>query len=172
MSPEQARGQTDLTPQSDQFSLGLVLYELTSGKKAFQRGSAAEIMTAIIREDAEPLPAGVPAPFRWIVERLLHKEPAERYDSTRDLYRELRQVRDRLSESVSASMPASAIPVAPLAAPQRSRRNWIALVLTAAVISAVSVLGTLFFAPRQHRADSDRYTPIEISLESPGDVSP
>jgi serine/threonine protein kinase len=78
MSPEQARGQTNLTPQSDQFSLGLVLYELAAGKRAFQRGSAAEIMTAIIREDIEPLPGSVPAPFRWIVERLLAKEPAER----------------------------------------------------------------------------------------------
>lgn len=41
-------------------------------------------MTAIIREDAEPIPGTVPAPLRWIVERLLAKEPAERYDSTRD----------------------------------------------------------------------------------------
>ena len=42
MSPEQARGEVNLTAQSDQFSLGLVLYELAAGKKAFQRGSAAE----------------------------------------------------------------------------------------------------------------------------------
>ncbi len=109
MSPEQARGNPDLTPQSDQFSFGLILYELASGKRAFQRDSAAEIMTAIIREDAEPLPATVPAQFRWIVERLLAKEPADRYDSTRDLYRDLRQLRDRLSESTSVSgiQPAS-----------------------------------------------------------------
>jgi TolB-like protein/Flp pilus assembly protein TadD len=97
MSPEQARGQRNLTPQSDQFSLGLVLYELAAGKKAFQRSSPLEIMVAIIREDAEPLPASVPAPFRWIVERLLHKEPGERYVSTLDLYRELRQWRDGIA---------------------------------------------------------------------------
>jgi serine/threonine protein kinase len=164
MSPEQARGQSDLTAQSDQFSLGLVLYELAAAKRAFQRGSAAEIMTAIIREEPEPLPASVPAPFRWIVERLLHKEPSERYDSTRDLYRELRQVRDRFSESVSAS-------AVPLAVPQRSRRNWIAFALIAAVISTVSVAGTLFFTPKPHSVEHERYTPIEISLESPADAS-
>jgi eukaryotic-like serine/threonine-protein kinase len=141
MSPEQARGQTDLTPQSDQFSLGLVLYELAAGKRAFQRGSAAEIMTAIIREDAEPLPASVPAPFRWIVERLLHKEPTERYDSTRDLYRELRQVRDRLSESVSASM--SAVPAVQLAPSRKPKmRTLIGLavgLLLGAALAALSI---------------------------------
>jgi eukaryotic-like serine/threonine-protein kinase len=102
MSPEQARGETELTPQSDQFSFGLVLYELCTGKRPFRRGSAAETMAAIIREEAGPLPASLPAPLRWVIERLLAKEPSERYDSTRDLYRELKQVRDRLSESVSA----------------------------------------------------------------------
>ena len=102
MSPEQARGM-DLTPQSDQFSFGLVLYELASGKRPFRRDSVPETMTAIIREEADPLPAQVPTPLRWIIERLLAKEPSERYDSTRDLYRELKQVRDRLSESTGVA---------------------------------------------------------------------
>jgi eukaryotic-like serine/threonine-protein kinase len=120
MSPEQARGITDLTAQSDQFSFGLVLYELAAGKRAFVRGSAAETMTAIIREDAEPLPASVPAPLRWVIERLLAKEPADRYDSTRDLYRELKQIRERYSETTSAHQ----VPVAetaPAPAPLASR---------------------------------------------------
>jgi serine/threonine protein kinase len=102
MSPEQARGEKNLAVQSDQFSFGLVLYELATGKRAFQRGSAAETMTAIIREDAEPLPASVPAPLRWVIERLLAKQPSERYDSTRDFYRELKQIRDGLSQAASA----------------------------------------------------------------------
>jgi Tol biopolymer transport system component/tRNA A-37 threonylcarbamoyl transferase component Bud32 len=101
MSPEQARGEPNLTFQSDQFSFGLVLYQMASGKRAFERPSAAETMTAIIREEAEPLPAGVPLPLRWVIERLLAKDPAERYDSTRDLYRELKQIRERLSQSTS-----------------------------------------------------------------------
>src|SRR5215471_7771622 len=111
MSPEQARGSADLSAQSDQFSFGLVLYELAVGRRPFPRNSAPEIMTAIIREEADPLPPTVPAPLRWIVERLLAKDPADRYESTRDLYRELRQVRDRLSESVTATgvQPASAV---------------------------------------------------------------
>jgi len=100
MSPEQARGRAGLGPQSDQFSFGLILYELIAGRRAFQRESAAETMTAIIREEPDPLPVNTPAALRWIVERCLAKEPAERYDSTRDLYRELRQIRERLSEAL------------------------------------------------------------------------
>ena len=128
MSPEQARG-LDLAPQSDQFSFGLVLYELASGKRPFRRGSAPETMAAIIREEAEPLPAEAPAPLRWIIERLLAKEPSERYDSTRDLYRELKQIRDRLSESTSAAQLAP-----PASAAKRSR-------LVASFVLGIACLG-------------------------------
>jgi serine/threonine protein kinase len=47
-------GDAHLTIQSDQFSLGLILYELATGKRPFQRSNAAETMTAIIRDDARP----------------------------------------------------------------------------------------------------------------------
>src|SRR3954452_11860687 len=62
MSPEQARGQ-ELDARSDQFSFGLIIYELATGKRAFERATAAETMTAIIREDAAPLPDQLPAPL-------------------------------------------------------------------------------------------------------------
>jgi Tol biopolymer transport system component len=140
MSPEQARGQTDLTAQSDQFSLGLVLYELATGKRAFQRGSAAETMTAIIREDPEALPATVPAPLRWAIERCLAKDPAERYDSTRDLYRELKNGRERLTEASGT---------VPQAAPAVARPRWrvwgIAALAAAALVAMGVAAGRLLF---------------------------
>ena len=108
MSPEQARGRPNLTLQSDQFSLGVVLYELASGKQPFRRESRAETMAAIIREEPEPLPTAVHPPLRWVIERLLAKDPAERYDSTRDLYRELRQVRERYQQASSGPQPVPA----------------------------------------------------------------
>jgi serine/threonine protein kinase len=118
MSPEQARGVAALSPQSDQFSFGLVLYEMVTGRRAFSRPSSAETMTAIIREDAEPLPPSVPAPLRWVVERCLAKDPAERYESTRDLYRELKLARDRVSEISGPQAPA------PPANRGSRRRTW------------------------------------------------
>jgi hypothetical protein len=81
----------------------VVLYELATGKRAFQRDSAAETMTAIIREDAAPLPAATPLPLQWTISRLLAKDPGDRYESTRDLYRELRQIRDRWSSITGAT---------------------------------------------------------------------
>ncbi len=164
MSPEQARGSANLGAQSDQFSFGLVLYELASGKRAFQRDSAAEIMTAIIREDFEPLPQSVPAPLRWIVERLLAKDAADRYDSTRDLYRELRQIRDRLSDSTSASGVAAASAVAPVTRPRgfAGARLWMAGVAVALVAGAAAWLSH----PAAGIAGY-RFTPMEVSWENP-----
>src|SRR5579863_9465730 len=97
-SPEQARGSNELDGRSDQFSFGLLLYELVAGSQAFDRPSAAEIMSAIIREEPAPLPASVPVPLRLTIERCLAKEPAQRYDTTRDLFLELRHLRDHVSE--------------------------------------------------------------------------
>jgi len=153
MSPEQARGQTNLTAQSDQFSLGLVLYELVAGKRAFRRATKAETMAAIIREDAEPLPGNVPAPLRWVIERLLQKEPAERYDSTGDLYRELRQLRDRLSETASAS----AIP----AVSGETKRHWLrGMGLLGAGLALGLTLAALLIRGAPADFSSYKFTPI------------
>jgi Tol biopolymer transport system component len=101
MSPEQAAGRT-VEFQSDQFSLGSILYEMATGKRAFHRDTSAETLTAIIREEPDPIVQfnpRTPAPLRWIVERCLSKDPHERYGSTRDLARDLASLRDHLSEA-------------------------------------------------------------------------
>jgi predicted ATPase/predicted Ser/Thr protein kinase len=100
MSPEQASG-SRLDFRSDQFSFGLVLYEMVSGNRAFKRNTVAETMVAILREEVEPI-AGqnpdAPAPLCWAIERCLEKDPDKRYISTRDLAHELAAIRDRFSE--------------------------------------------------------------------------
>ena len=105
MSPEQALGKT-VDHRSDQFALGAILYEMATGRRAFVRGSAPETLTAVIREEPEPIAQrnpNVPAPLRWTIERCLVKEPRHRYASTEDLARDLATLRDRLGE-VSGSI--------------------------------------------------------------------
>jgi predicted ATPase len=100
MSPEQASSdQPDF--RSDQFSFGLVLYEMVTGKRPFQRSSPTETLVAILRDQAQPVGVqkpDAPAPLCWAIERCLAKEPDKRYVSTRDLARELAAIRDRFSE--------------------------------------------------------------------------
>jgi eukaryotic-like serine/threonine-protein kinase len=135
MSPEQAAGRA-VDFRSDQFSFGSIVYELATGKRAFERGTTAETMTAIIREEPEPvsqLNPKVPAPVRWLVERCLAKDPDDRFGTTKDLARDLADVRDHLSEaSISTTTDQSA---AAAAAVRAGRRVWPWL-LGAAVLAA------------------------------------
>jgi eukaryotic-like serine/threonine-protein kinase len=90
MSPEQIRGAvTD--HRSDIFSFGLILYELLSGKRAFRGDTSAEVMTAILKEDAPEAPESAPAWLRQIVAHCLEKEAADRFQSAKDLGFALRQ---------------------------------------------------------------------------------
>ncbi len=105
MSPEQAAGRV-VDFRSDQFSFGSILYEMVTGRRAFLKDTAAETMTAVIRDDFEPVTSiipNLPGPIRWIIERCMSKDPEERYASTRDLARDLQRVRDHFTEITSSS---------------------------------------------------------------------
>src|SRR6202158_143109 len=121
MSPEQASGQP-VDFRSDQFTLGSILYEMATGKKGFQRKTGAETLVAIIKEEPEPLSQAAPkapAPVRWIVERCLNKDPEERYASTKDLARDLKSLRDHLTETSASGALEAAEPV------RVRRRRWL-----------------------------------------------
>ncbi|MGH9441556.1 MAG: protein kinase domain-containing protein [Thermoanaerobaculia bacterium] len=105
MSPEQASGKS-VDFRSDQFSLGLILYEMATGRRAFSRSTAVQTLSAIIQDDPEPIDRinpRIPLPFRWIVDRCLAKDPEERYASTRDLVRDLQNLRDSGPSAADAS---------------------------------------------------------------------
>ena len=116
MSPEQVRGQ-DVDARSDIFSFGAVLYEMLSGRRAFQRDTGAETMTAILKEDPPELSDSgikIPPGIDKIVGHCLEKSPKERFQSARDVAFDL--------QALSGAAPAAATSVGRT----RTRVPWIA----------------------------------------------
>src|SRR6202171_3158610 len=84
MSPEQVRGQS-ADQRSDVFSFGTIVYEMLSGRGAFERDTAVETGSAILNDDPPPLHGGVPPEFQRIVRRCLEKDPEKRYPTAPEL---------------------------------------------------------------------------------------
>jgi eukaryotic-like serine/threonine-protein kinase len=131
MSPEQVRGQA-ADARSDIFSFGAVLHEMLTGRRAFQRDTAAETMTAILKEEPAALAsgidttvAGLPPGLARLVSRCLEKSPEERFQSARDLGFAL--------EAVSTTSSTRIDPV-PAGARRESWRRALPLVTLAAGI--------------------------------------
>ncbi len=107
MSPEQAAGQP-LDIRSDVFSFGIVLYEMVAGHAPFSGSNGLELLQTIIHGKPRPLGDEIPATLRMIVGKALEKNPAERYQSMRDMVADLR----RLSRQTTLDQCASERPTA------------------------------------------------------------
>jgi len=121
MSPEQARGAA-VDYRSDQFALGIILYELATGRRAFRRESAPQTLTAIIEDELERVDAHnprVPVGLAHVIARCLAKKPDGRYESTLDLTRDLR---DLVHETSAPGIAAPAV--------RRRSFVWLALLTT------------------------------------------
>lgn len=108
MSPEQVRALL-VDHRSDIFSFGAILYEMLSGRRAFQGASPAETMTAIAREDppeVSQINSSVSPALDRLVRRCLEKRPEERFHSAHDLGIAL----ETFSESVSTTLSAASVP--------------------------------------------------------------
>ncbi|HEX9687625.1 MAG TPA: protein kinase, partial [Thermoanaerobaculia bacterium] len=136
MAPEQVRGRP-ADSRSDIFAFGAILYEMLAGRRAFQGDSAADTMSAILREDPPDLSVtnqNVSPGLERILHHCLEKNPEQRFQSARDLAFDL--------EALSGLSAPSARTV-PVAAPRRPR--WLvaaaALTLLAAVVAASYAIG-------------------------------
>jgi len=139
MAPEQVRGEP-ADARSDIFAFGAVLYEMLSATRAFERPTAAETMTAILREEPPELSTAkrdVPPSLERIIAHCLEKDPGRRFQSARDLAFAL--------EAVSGISTATASGV-PGAAPRSLRLPWrgaLAGVVVAAIIAGLALwIGT------------------------------
>jgi Tol biopolymer transport system component len=160
MSPEQVKAEP-LDHRTDQFSFGLVLYEMISGQAAFVRGSAIGTMAAIVEERPRPLAelnAAVPQPLRWLVERCLEKDREARYASTADLQRELETIRAHFDELAAAPAPAEAKP------PRRGKLLAALGVLAGLVLGAI-VTGEWLIPPSATSLAASRIRPVAIAGE-------
>jgi len=95
ISPEQAMGRTDIDFRSDIYSLGASLYHMLTGRPPFG-GTSSEVMEKHIREnppDPRQYVKDIPEPVMHLLERMLAKEPEDRYSSTQDLFEDIELVR-------------------------------------------------------------------------------
>jgi eukaryotic-like serine/threonine-protein kinase len=158
MSPEQATGRL-ADDRSDQFSFGTILYEMATGRRAFGRASPVETLSAILKE--QPVPAStvnpaVPDRLSAIISRCLAKDPEERYASTKDLARDLRE----LGGAVAAAPP----PAVTSARRARTRR---AVPVVVGVVIALLAATLILTRSRGHGVDSIAVLPFETPASEP-----
>ena len=140
MSPEQLQGDP-IDHRSDIFSLGVVLYELVSGRRPFAGDSTIELASSILRDTPRPLTelrADVPRHLGRIIGHCLEKDPEARFQSAKDVRNELRSLREEWKaeppSSAGGSVLSGAAPVAVV--PARSSRS----ALWGGVAAAVALL--------------------------------
>jgi eukaryotic-like serine/threonine-protein kinase len=127
MSPEQAAGKP-ADARSDIFSFGVVLYELLLGKRPFTGQTDLQVLQAVLHAAPPPLGEDIPPALRIAVEKALEKDPADRYQSMRDLTVDLRRAtRQTVAEPARAAAPAAGA---------RSRWRWIAAAAALAVLGS------------------------------------
>lgn len=137
MSPEQVRGR-EADPRSDIFNVGLILHELLTGERTFRGDTSVEVMTAVLKEDPPDLPESVPVAVREIIAHCLEKDPANRFQSAKDLA-------FALAHTGSQSAKSPALP----AASRGLRRELIALAASVALALSVVAGHFLWRAPAQ-----------------------
>ena len=109
MSPEQLEG-ADADPRTDIFAFGLVLHEMITGRKTFEGKSRVMLMSAIATVDPQPLTAthpDVPVAFEHVVRTCLAKDPADRWQSMRDVLAVLQLIADGGADAAPVSLVSS-----------------------------------------------------------------
>jgi eukaryotic-like serine/threonine-protein kinase len=162
MSPEQLEGK-DADARSDIFSFGAMLYEMATGKKAFEAKSQASLIAAILKEDPRPmreLQPMTPPLLESIVKSCLSKDPDERPQNAHDLKLEL----DWIRESSGTSQ------LAQPAVERNSSRRKIASIILVAIVCTLLGAGALAFLFKPQPAPAERLEfsiPLQEEMSNP-----
>jgi serine/threonine-protein kinase len=153
MSPEQVAG-AKIDARADQFSFGIVLYEMLTGERPFRGGASLEILAAISRDAPAPassLNPRIPAALESVLERCLAKNPQDRFASARDLVAALEAIDAGGPTSLrgmpappSAGLPMNSVNAnitKPVRTPVPARGTWRRYVPAAVLVAAAAALG-------------------------------
>jgi serine/threonine protein kinase len=157
MSPEQVRGQK-ADHRTDIFSFGAILYEMLAGKRAFQKPTSPETMTAILNEDPpgiSQVTTSIPPALQRVVHRCLEKNPEQRFQSASDLAFAL----DALTESSGSGTPFQKQDADASASPTFIGKHK--LVLAAALVVVGLLVGAALYTT--HSLHSSNVPPAKIT---------
>ncbi|MEO6223956.1 MAG: protein kinase [Vicinamibacterales bacterium] len=158
MSPEQARGEA-LDGRTDLFSLGLVLYEMTTGRQAFGGQSTAVVFDGILNRDpvsVRQVNPAVPSELEHVITRALEKDRKMRYQTAADLLSELTRLR-RNTSAPTAAAPAATAPVA---------RKPNVLLIMIPVIAVLATAGYFLWRSMQPSGFTERDTIVIADFEN------
>ena len=163
MAPEQVRG-ASVDPRTDIFAFGAVLFEMVSGRRAFRRDTAAEIMTAILKDDVaevSDLPTPMSPALDRIMRRCLEKSPEHRFQSSKDLAFALEALTQTSGSGISGAQTA-------LRATSADFRRKFAGVAAAVVLAAVMLGFGWWLGHGTGSASPPSYQPITFRAGSLG----
>ena len=141
MSPEQAEGGA-VDHRSDIFSLGALLYELLTARRAFDRATVPETLTAVMKDDPD-LPADWPPSLARIVRRCLRKDPGRRFQSMADVGLDLQDTLEEVEQG-TAPNPAG-----------QKKTGGLRNVLTSALTALAVLLGVSWWLMQQRTTDAE-----------------
>ena len=152
MSPEQLQAQAtgqEIDGRSDIFSFGLVLYEMLTGKRAFEGSSPASVIAAIMERPAPSIADVAPPALDRVLKRCLEKDPDNRWQSARDLKSALELVTAGTEPRASASVSEP-----PASARRPARLPW---AIAAVLALATTALAWIYFSAAPPSTDSLRF---------------
>jgi len=164
MSPEQAEGKS-VDARSDVFSFGAVLYEMVTGRRAFEGATSISTLAAILKEEPKPISVGieaVPGELERIVTLCLRKEPGRRFQHMADVTVALEHLKEELrSAQFMAGSGSGAIP-SPAPSPRRRR---LAMAVAGALIF-VAAMGALTWWWIHSRKPPEHLTSLRLTWDS------